>query len=75
MQVAGLPILVAFNLGEAAWQLEAASDEETVLGALRALASLYGEARVRRPRQVVVTRWGSDPHSRWGGGGLRVSAA
>ncbi|GLC47006.1 hypothetical protein PLESTB_001656500 [Pleodorina starrii] len=63
-KVCGAPILVAFNLGEAAVQLETASDEEAVQGAMRALAGLYGTERVRRPRQAVVTRWGSDPYSR-----------
>ncbi|EFJ41852.1 hypothetical protein VOLCADRAFT_98131 [Volvox carteri f. nagariensis] len=62
--VTGAPILVAFNLGESARRLEAGSDTEVVQGALQALAGMYGTARVRQPRQAVVTRWGSDPHSR-----------
>ncbi|GIL67998.1 hypothetical protein Vafri_21331 [Volvox africanus] len=63
-KVAGVPILVAFNLGESAVQLEGVSDEEAVDGALQALAGMYGAARVRRPRRAVVTRWGSDPYAR-----------
>ncbi|GFR44640.1 hypothetical protein Agub_g5929 [Astrephomene gubernaculifera] len=63
-KVTGAPILIAFNLGEAAAALEALGDEETLGGAMRALAGLYGSSRVRRPRQTVVTRWGSDPYSR-----------
>ncbi|KXZ47550.1 hypothetical protein GPECTOR_34g709 [Gonium pectorale] len=62
--VTGAPVLVAFNLGEAAAALEALSDQDTVAGAMAALEGLYGPARVRRPRQAIVTRWGSDPHSR-----------
>ncbi|KAG2428780.1 hypothetical protein HXX76_011480 [Chlamydomonas incerta] len=63
-KVTGAPILIAFNLGEAAAILEAASDEAAVAGALEALAGVYGPGRVRRPRTALVTRWGSDPHSR-----------
>lgn len=66
MQVTGAPILVGFNLGAAAAALEAASDQETVASVMTALAGMYGAARVRQPRSAVVTRWGSDPYSRWG---------
>ncbi|KAG2449593.1 hypothetical protein HYH02_005126 [Chlamydomonas schloesseri] len=63
-KVTGAPVLIAFNQGAAAAALEALSDEAAVAGALEALAGVYGGSRVRRPRAALVTRWGSDPHSR-----------
>eukprot|EP00198_Chlamydomonas_reinhardtii_P008967 XP_001698304.1 amine oxidoreductase [Chlamydomonas reinhardtii] len=63
-KVTGAPVLIAFNLGEEAAALEALSDEAAVSGALAALAGVYGPSRVRRPWAALVTRWGSDPHSR-----------
>ena len=58
----GLPMLMMFNAGNAATELERLSDADTVALALAALGEMYGTTP--QPRDARVTRWLSDPWSR-----------
>lgn len=55
------PILMMFNAGSYGARIEAMSDAEVVPQALAALADMYGP--VPRPKDALITRWGSDPWS------------
>ena len=59
----GQPILVAFNYGAYARELEALPDEAIVVEALHVLRKMYGSA-VAQPDTWLVTRWASDPFAR-----------
>ncbi len=57
----GLPMLMMFNAGNVATELERLSDADTVALALAALGEMYGTTP--QPRDARVTRWFSDPWS------------
>lgn len=56
------PVLVGFNAADAATEVEALSDRDTVAAALEALRSMFG-ARFPAPRAAQITRWGQDRHA------------
>ncbi|MYE24045.1 MAG: NAD(P)-binding protein [Gammaproteobacteria bacterium] len=58
----GIPMLLMFNAGNVATELERLSDADTVALALAALGEMYGTTP--QPRDARVTRWFSDPWSR-----------
>ena len=58
----GLPLLMMFNAGSVATELERLSDADTVTQAVGALGEMYGTTP--QPRDARVTRWSSDPWSR-----------
>lgn len=58
----GVPMLVMFNAGASALEIESLSDDETVARALAALTDMHGAAPP--PKDARVTRWRSDPWSR-----------
>ena len=58
----GSPILMMFNAGTYAAEIERLSDDKTAASALAALAEMYGT--VPRPTDIRVTRWQSDVWSR-----------
>ena len=60
----GMPILMMFNAGAYAAEIEGLSDDETAALALAALADMYGKAKVPQPKDVRVTRWQSDLRAR-----------
>lgn len=62
-RVLGAPILVAFTTGTFAMQMEQLPDDVVGEELLLVLRRLY-PGKVPRPRRVICTRWGSDPHSR-----------
>lgn len=55
------PILMMFNAGSYGVQIEEMTDEEVVREALAALKSMFGS--VPAPKEVLITRWLSDPWS------------
>ena len=59
----GAPVLVGFNAAEAAAEIEAARDDDTVRAAHDALRAMFG-TRFPAPVGAQITRWGSDPFSR-----------
>lgn len=56
------PVLVAFNVGRFAEQLEHKSEEEVVSECLAILRKMYG-AKVQTPLATKCTSWGRDPFS------------
>ena len=58
----GLPMLLMFNAGNVATELERLSDADNVALAVGALGEMYGTTP--QPRDARVTRWSSDPWSR-----------
>ena len=59
----GRPILIVWSHGERARAVEALADDVVTSRALATLERLFGAAPPR-PRDVLVTRWGRDPHAR-----------
>ena len=57
----GQPVLMMFNAGAYGARMEAMADAEVVGAALAALRDMYGS--VPPPKDVLVTRWRSDPWS------------
>lgn len=57
------PILVAFNTGEFARQVESMTDNEIIKQAMTTLHKMYGNT-IPQPTQYLVTRWGKDPFTR-----------
>ena len=60
----GRPILIGFNAGDIAREVEAWDDQSIVASAMDVLRTLYGSA-IPEPETYQVTRWASDPFS-WG---------
>jgi len=58
----GKPILVAFNAGGKAAELENKSDDALVAQAMGVLKNVYGDD-IPNPIDSIVTRWGKDPMS------------
>ena len=58
----GEPALVAFNTADAAYAIESISDDEVAKAATEALSSAMGR-KVPPPKDILVSRWGHDPHS------------
>jgi monoamine oxidase len=58
----GQPILVGFNSGQYARELEALSNHEITAAAMNALRGIYGRS-IPDPSAVVITRWAADPFS------------
>lgn len=56
----GQPILLAFNAGSYARQLERSSDEEVVAAAMPVLQRIYGPS-IPNPDAWLISRWGDDP--------------
>lgn len=54
------PVLLGFNAGSYARQLEQRSDEAIVASAMEALRAMFG-ARIPEPEATLMTRWSSDP--------------
>jgi monoamine oxidase len=54
------PVLLGFNAGSYARQLERRSDEAIVASAMEALRAMFG-ARIPEPEAALMTRWSSDP--------------
>ena len=58
----GEPALVGFNTAEAAYTVESMTDGEIAKVATKALSSALG-TKVPPPKDILVSRWGHDPHS------------
>ena len=58
--VAGAPVLLGFNAGAQAAEIEGLSDADTVAAAHGALTSMFGSG-FPRPVATQITRWGSAP--------------
>jgi len=54
------PVLLGFNAGSYARQLEQRSDQAVVASAMEALRAMFG-ARIPEPEAALMTRWSSDP--------------
>ena len=54
------PVLLGFNAGSYARQLEQRSDQAIVASAMEALRAMFG-ARIPEPEAALMTRWSSDP--------------
>lgn len=59
----GTPILLGFNAGSVAEEIEALSDEQVTASALAALRDMFGPD-VPEPEEVRLTRWRADPYAR-----------
>ncbi len=59
------PVLVMFNAGDQAEEIELLSDDETVADALVVLANIYGVEKLTPVVDSIITRWSSD---QWSGG-------
>ncbi|MCX2982515.1 FAD-binding protein [Halieaceae bacterium IMCC14734] len=60
--VTGEPVLLAFNGGEVALQMEGGTDADVLAEAMGVLRSIYGEY-VPEPMDYRITRWAADPFS------------
>lgn len=60
--VAGLPVLMGFNAGAEAAEIERLDDRATLASAHEALKAMFG-AGFPAPVAGQVTRWGQDPHA------------
>ena len=58
------PVLLALVAGEAASIMENVSDDIIIGRCLAVLRSIFGNSQVPQPKEVVVTRWKSDPWTR-----------
>ena len=58
----GVPVLLGFNAGDQAVEIEALDDRATVATALAALREMFGSG-FPAPVAAQVTRWGQDPFS------------
>lgn len=56
------PVMVGFNAADAAAEVEALSDRDTIAAAHAALRAMFG-TRFPAPIAAQVTRWGQDPFS------------
>ena len=56
----GQPILLGFNSGKYAWDLEGLANHEITAAAMNALRGIYGRS-IPDPTDVVITRWAADP--------------
>jgi monoamine oxidase len=63
LPVTGKPMLVMFNAGSYAKELEAMTDQEIVAQAMERLRQNF--ANVSEPKDYLITRWNTDP-STWG---------
>ncbi|CAJ2500943.1 Uu.00g037960.m01.CDS01 [Anthostomella pinea] len=59
----GIPVLLALMAGDAGFDTEHSKNDELVAEATEVLRGVFG-AKVPRPVQSVVTRWGSDKFAR-----------
>jgi monoamine oxidase len=59
-KLTGVPMLMAFNHGDYARQLEAMSDTEVMDVAMQVLRKQYGRS-IPEPLGIQQSRWGSDP--------------
>ena len=59
---AGLPVLMGFNAGAQAGEVERLDDRDTVASAHEALVAMFG-SDFPAPRDGLVTRWGHDRHA------------
>lgn len=60
--VAGAPVLLGFNAGAQAAEIEGLSDADTVAAAFAALREMFGSA-FPQPVAAQITRWGQDVHA------------
>lgn len=58
------PVLLSLVAGEAASIMENISDDIIIGRCLAVLRSIFGNSQVPQPKEVVVTRWKSDPWTR-----------
>ena len=58
----GEAALIAFNTADAAYAIESMSDHEIAKAATEALSSALGR-NAPPPKDILVSRWGHDPHS------------
>ncbi len=59
---AGLPVLIGFNAGAEAEEIEKLDDRDTVAAASAALRGMFG-ADFPAPSDAQITRWGRDRHT------------
>ncbi|MBC7281009.1 FAD-dependent oxidoreductase [Hoeflea sp.] len=59
-RISGEPLLMGFNAGAAAREVEALDDAGTIAQAMAALKSIFGPA-VPDPVAAQISRWGKDP--------------
>jgi monoamine oxidase len=57
------PVIMIFNPGDEAEELEKESDSEIVHKAMTMLRTIYGD-NIPEPTGYLLTRWGQDPYSR-----------
>ena len=63
LPITGKPMLVLFNAGSYAQELETKTDQEIVAQAMERLRQNF--ANVSEPKDYLITRWSTDP-STWG---------
>ena len=61
-KVSGKPVLMGFNVGESARDIETMDDGATVDQAMQVLKSIFGPA-VPDPVAAQISRWGKDPYA------------
>jgi len=61
-QISGKPLLMGFNVGAAARDIETLDDGTTVDQAMQVLRSIFGPA-VPDPVAAQISRWGKDPYA------------
>jgi len=62
--VNGRPMLCGFSAGRIAQEMEQCTEQQIQDSAMQALQTLYPEATIPCPRQVVITKWGQDEFAR-----------
>ena len=60
--IAGAPVLLGFNAGAQAVEIEGLDDADTVAAAHEALTGMFGSG-FPRPVAAQITRWGQDAHA------------
>lgn len=61
-KISGKPVLMGFNVGDPAREIETMDDSATVDQAMQVLKSIFGPA-VPDPVAVQISRWGKDPYA------------
>ncbi|KAL9102613.1 MAG: hypothetical protein Q9163_002257 [Psora crenata] len=64
IKTSGRPVLISLMAGDAAHQVESASDVELVAEVTQELSKIFKEKQVPPPQESIITRWGKDRFAR-----------
>ena len=64
IKTSGRPVLIALMAGDAAHQVESASDAELVSEVTQELSKIFKDKQVPLPQESIITRWGKDRFAR-----------